>query len=84
MINVQEISDSVLWRVIKEGHEVEWNFYALKVMIMRLRLKLKMSGHVETVKQECYTDMRGLFRKSGNIPSAKKDLQIIVERFMQS
>jgi len=51
-------------------------------MIMRLKLKLKMAGHdEETVRQECYTNMRGLFHKSNNIPSAKKDLQIIAERF---
>jgi len=82
MINIHDISDNTLFRVINEGHEVEWNFYALKVMIMRLKLKLKMAGHdEETVKQECYTNMRGLFHKSNNIPSAKKDLQIIAERF---
>ena len=83
MINVQDITDNMLLNVIQEGHEIEWNFFALKVMILRLRLKLNMSGYNEAAKQECYADLRSLFRKSSNIPSAKRDLKIIFERFSQ-
>lgn len=83
MINIQDISNQTLFQVISKGQDVEWNFYALKVMIMRLRLKLSMAGNDERVAQTCYNELRELFIKSENIPSAKKDLQVIVERFVE-
>ena len=81
MINIQDISDQTLFRVINEGGDMNWKFFALKVMISRLKLKLTMSGNKEEVKQQCYTDLRELFLKSNNIPNAKNDLQIIMEQF---
>jgi len=81
MVDIQEITDDILFRLINESQEIEWNFFALKVMILRLRLKLSMSGYNETTKQQCYADLRDLFRKSAGIPSAKKDLQTILEHF---
>jgi len=81
MINIQDISDQTLYRVINEGHDVKWNFFALKVMMTRFRLKLSMSENKEETMQECFIDMRELFCKSSSIPSARNDLQIIVEQF---
>jgi len=83
VINIQEISDKTLFRVINEGHNMEWDFFALKVMILRLRLKLSMSENYDETMQQCYTDLRVLLHKSSNVPSAKKDLQTIVENFME-
>ena len=80
MISVQDISDHTLLRVINEGSEVNWNFFAFRVMISRLKLKLSMMNSDED-KQQCYTEMRELFQKSSNIPNAQKDLQLIMERF---
>ena len=60
---------------------MNWNLFALKVMISRLRLKLTMSKNEENAIKECYADLRDLLRRSYNIPNAKKDLQIIAERF---
>jgi len=81
--NIQDLSDQILFQVINKGQDVEWNFYALRVMIMRLRLKLSVSNNDEKAAQQCFTELRELFRKSENIPSAKKDLQVIVERFSE-
>jgi len=83
VINIQDISDQTLFRVINKGYDIEWNFYALKVIITRLRLMLSMSGNDNNVVQKCCTELRELFCKSENIPSAKKDLQIIVELFSE-
>ena len=80
MADIQNISDNTLFRIINEDIDVNWNFFALKVMITRLKLKLTMTNN-EQVLQQCFTDMRELFRKSANIPNARKDLQIIVEQF---
>ena len=81
MINIQNITDEMLYKVINGSQDIAWNFYALKVMIMRLRLKLSMTVNSKEAEQQCYAELRELFRKSCNIPSAKKDLQIIMEQF---
>ena len=84
MIDIQDISDQTLFRVISEGDNISWNFFALKVVIARLKLKLSVSGVNEETIQQCCTDLRELFRKSSNISNAKKDLQIIVEQFAKN
>ena len=86
MIDVQNIPDQTFLRVISEGKDLNWEFFALKVMISRLKLKLSMTAHEEAPKreltqQQCCKEMRDLFSKSRNIPNAKKDLQIIIELF---
>ena len=78
---MQDISDQTLFRIIYEGGDVNWNFFALKVMISRLKLKMTMLGNKEEVRQQCYSDLRELFRKSSNIPNAKNDFQLIMEKF---
>lgn len=85
--NLQEISDKVLYRVINESDDVNWNFLALKVMISRFKLKLlmidcnKINQREEMIVQ-CCTEMRELFLKCKNIPNAKRDIQTIKERFL--
>ena len=81
MINIQDISDQTFCRVINENNDISWNFFALKVMISRLKLKLLMSDNKIETLQQCCAELRELFRKSSNIPNAKNDLQIIVEKF---
>ena len=80
MADIQNISDHTLLRVIHESDDVNWNFFAIKVIIARLRLKLSLNSDDEAIK-ESIDNLRDLFRRSSNIPNAIKDLQIIVERF---
>ena len=82
MINIQDISDQTLLRVINEGGDVDWKFFALKVMISRLKLKLTISDEAEAV-QQCCNEMRDLLRRSRSVPNAKKDVQYIFEHFCQ-
>ena len=79
MADIQNITDKTLFRIINEGGEVSWNFFALKVMISRLKLKLSMTNNSETTLEECYKDLRELFARSHKIPNATKDLQIIAK-----
>ena len=87
--NLQEISDKVLYRVINESDDVNWNFLALKVMISRFKLKLlmidcnKVNQREEMISQ-CCTEMRALFLRCRNIPNAIKDVQTIRDRFIES
>jgi hypothetical protein len=76
--DTQILSDETLFRVIHESGDVNWSFFALKVMISRLKLKLSMTDNSEKALEECYTDLRQLFHRSHNIPNAIKDLQIIM------
>jgi hypothetical protein len=79
--DIQNLSDEILFRVIHEGGDVNWSFFALKVMISRLNLKLSMADNSDKALEECYADLRHLFNRSRNIPNAIKDLQIIMELF---
>ena len=83
MIGIQDISDEALVRVINEGGDVKWNFYALKVMISRLKLKLQLAEDKEIIRQ-CCLEMRDLLNRSKSIPNANKDVKIILERFIQN
>jgi len=83
MINIRDISDQTLSRVINKSHDVTWNYYALQVMLMRLRLKLSMADNKKEALQFCCAELRELFNKSENMPNAKKDLKTIVEQFSE-
>jgi hypothetical protein len=83
MINIEDITDDALFRVITEGRGVKWNFFALEVMISRLKLMITMSNSKELTKQRCISDLREMFTKSKLIPSAKKDLNLIIELFVK-
>ena len=78
--NIQDIPNNTLLRLITESSDVHWNFFALKVMISRLKLKLSMDSNEETMDQ-CCDELRELLHKSRGIPNAIKDLQIITDRF---
>ncbi|MCL2072621.1 MAG: hypothetical protein FWH18_01770 [Marinilabiliaceae bacterium] len=79
MKNIQEISDKTLYRLITDCNDVNWNFFALKVMISRLKLKLSMDSSAETI-HNCCNELRELLHKSKGIPNAIKDLKIISDR----
>jgi len=78
--NIVDIPDSTLISIIYDSDNVTFNFFALKVMISRLKLKLSIEND-ELTKQECVNDLRELFRKSKNIPNAIKDMKMIVEKY---
>jgi hypothetical protein len=77
---IENISDETLLSIVHHANEISWNFLALKVMLARLKLKLTMIDN-DTARQQCCSDLRELFRKSRNIPNAKKDIELIIEHF---
>jgi len=83
LINIQDISDQTLLRVITEGGDVDWKFFALKVMISRLKLKLHYMADDQDIVQQCCTEMRELLKRSRNVPNATKDLLLIIEQYSQ-
>ena len=81
MANIEDITDDILFRVITESTDVHWSFFALNVMISRLKLTIAMSEDKEEAKRQCISDLRELFTRSRVIPNAKKDLNLIIELF---
>jgi len=89
MTNINDITDATLLRVISEGSDKNWEFFAVKVMISRLKMKLSLAynrnaNDFEQIKQQCCNEMRDLFGKSKHIPNARNDLNIIAEQFGKS
>jgi hypothetical protein len=80
-MNLTDITDDMLFRAINESYDIEWSFLALKVMILRLRLKLTMTNYSESAKKQCCEEMRTLLTKSIRIPSARKDIELIKYHF---
>ena len=81
MNDIKDISDCTLLRVITDGSDTEWSFFALKIMITRLKLKLSFAHGDAAIQQQCCDEMRELLVKSKNIPNAIKDVKTIVERY---
>jgi hypothetical protein len=75
---IDQIPDCLYLQIIFETKDCEWNFFALKINLTRLRLKINMFNHSEAVKHECCNELRGLLKKSVNIPNAREDLNKIL------
>ncbi|MDR1673794.1 MAG: hypothetical protein LBS09_10110 [Bacteroidales bacterium] len=78
MIEIDKIPDSVWTHVIFHSKEFSWNFLAVKIMLARLNLKIDMHKSNTSIIQECCGELRGLLKKSANIPNARADLEQII------
>jgi len=86
MIDIENISNNTLLCVIKDDNYENWEFFALKVLISRFKLKLSMIDEHKVkqrkeMAQQCCAEMRELLVKSQFIPRAYSDLQTIMERY---
>jgi len=85
MIDIENISDKTLLRVVKDGADMKCEYLALKVLMSRFRLKFSIIAtkgrQYDELEKQCCAEMRELFFKSINIPNAMKDLKVILERF---
>ena len=82
MTNIIEIIDSipneVLVQVINNSNEYSWNFFALKINLTRLKLKLSMYKDDSAVIAECCSELKKLLKKSANVPNSQTDLKQIL------
>ncbi|MDR0714060.1 MAG: hypothetical protein LBF89_07380 [Bacteroidales bacterium] len=74
---IDQIPDRIYLKIIFETQDYTWKFFALKINLTRLRLKINMFNNSDTVKIECCNELRGLLKKSVNIPNARDDLDKI-------
>ncbi len=76
-MDIEKIPNEVWIYVIKHPNDFIWNFLAMKIILTRLNLQITMHPNNNDVLEKCCEELRDLFRKSINIPNAKKDfLQI--------
>jgi hypothetical protein len=83
MTEIDKIPDSVWNYIILHSKEFSWNFLAVKIMLARLNLKIDMHKDNKNIIGECCGELRGLLKKSVNIPNARTDLEQII-RFAAS
>ena len=76
--NIDKISNDVLKNVILNPNNHNWKFFAIKVILTRLNLKMKMNAGNEAIMLECCNELRDLLRKSSNVPNSQSDLEIII------
>jgi len=70
--DIDRIPDNVLINVIKNSNDFSWNFLAIKIILTRLQMKIKI--HKESAFVECCDELRNLLRKSINVPSSREDI----------
>ena len=75
---IDNIPNDVLTHVIRHPNVFTWNFFALKIILTRLNLKLAMYDDDKSVFPECCDELRNLLKKSINVPNSQADLQKIL------
>jgi len=72
---IDKIPNDVLLKVITHSKDYSWNFFALKIILTRLNIKLSMNNKAV---QECCDELRNLLKKSINVPNSQTDLNTIL------
>ena len=82
MTNIAETIDNIpndmLINVIRNSNDFTWNFFAMKIILTRLKLKITMSDGDNTIFPECCNELKNLLKKSINIPNSQADLKQIL------
>ena len=79
IMEIDKIPNQVWLHVLHHPNDFTWNFFALKIILMRLSLKMSMFGNDpgKEVIGECCDELRDLMKKSMNVPNAQKDMELI-------
>ena len=75
---IENIPNDTLVYVICNSNSFTWNFFALKIILTRLNLKMSMDLNSNDVKMECCNELRNLLKKSVNVPNSQSDLKQIL------
>ena len=82
MTQIAETIDSIpndkLIHVIRNSHDFVWNFFALKIILTRLNMKITMYKGDKSILPECCDELRNLLKKSANVPNSQADLNQIL------
>ena len=83
MKTIDSIPDDVLIHVIRHAKDYTWNFFGLKIILVRLDLKIKMHHNDKSILPDCCNELRNLLKKSANIPNSQEDLKQILSIALQ-
>ena len=75
---IERIPDDMLIHVIRHSNEYTWHFFAMKIILTRLSMKMKMHDNDQSVMPECCSELRNLLRKSANVSNSQADLKQII------
>ena len=82
MTNITQTIDSIpndmLVHVIRNSNDYTWNFFAMKIILTRLKLKITMNDGDNSILPECCDELRNLLKKSSNVPNSRADLDQIL------
>jgi hypothetical protein len=76
---IDKIPNDRLLYVICNSHAFTWHFFAMKIILTRLNLKLKMNDTPAVASESC-EEIRTLLRRSANVPNAQLDLKQILSQ----
>ena len=75
---IDNIPNDVLIHVILNSNNFTWNFFALKIILTRLNLKIVMCKGDTAVFPECCAELKRLLKQSVSIPNSQADLKKIL------
>jgi hypothetical protein len=75
---IDRIPNDVIVHIIRNAKNYTWNFFAIKILLIRLDLKIKMHHNNQSILPECCNELRNLLKKSFNIPNSQEDLKQIL------
>ena len=76
--DIDRIPDDVLIYVLRHPDDMKWNFLAMKIILTRLTMKMKVHRREPSTVVECCHELRILLMKSVNVPSARADITQIL------
>ena len=75
---IDKIPNDILIHVVRHSGEYTWNFFAMKIILTRLSLKIKMNEKNSEILPECCEELRNLLKKSAGVPNSQNDLKQIL------
>ena len=75
---IDNIPNDTLIQVIRNPNNFTWNFFAMKIILTRLNLKLKMNDKDKSIMSECCNELKSLLKKSIAVPNSQADLKQIL------
>jgi len=75
---IDNIPNDVLIHVIRHSTDFSWNFFALKIILTRLNLKIIMHKGNSSVFPECCAELKNLLKQSAFVPNSQADLKQIL------
>jgi len=75
---INKIPNDKLIHVIRHSNDFTWEFFAMKIILTRLNLKIAMFKGDESILSGCCDELRNLLKKSVNVPHSQADLNQIL------